>query len=345
MRVSTLGFEIKLAKGVTVGDFYQQIEAIEDKEIDLKSRKTVLYTDVVDGLLCGIVLSYKSSRKSLITARDKDGDLKVTKNTLKKNEHGTEVSIFSINPMTLKGLFYSYSGSVSPTGFAELLKKCHDKDLKYKKSSCKDELTEFGAKPVKNVNKKISERYSGSFSLSLLVTPADLNRLLPRYSAIKSVILRASNALSDGGRYTPLEDISKRSSVIVDIDQNSMIGDVTDKIKKVFGGYAKQKEETVLRVIGLAHSGEELNLIVGENNDNFGRIDYDEYVELLPLVKWKEYNKCEALERLIEKIMETDVLFGKLPPNVDWKHRSTKQPLRIFTAKITERSQADAISG
>lgn len=51
MRVSTLGFEIKLAKGVTVGDFYQQIEAIEDKEIDLKSRKTVLYTDVVDGLL------------------------------------------------------------------------------------------------------------------------------------------------------------------------------------------------------------------------------------------------------------------------------------------------------
>jgi len=324
MKVNILGFEIKLAKGVSIGDFYQQLEAIEDHEIKLKSRTTIMYTDVVDHLMCGIVLSYKSNKKSLVTARDTDGNLTVTKNILKSNEHGTEVSLFAINPDSLKGIFYSYSGSVSPTGFSELFKKRHDVDLKHKKQSYRDELTQFGSKKISNLTKKISKKYSGSFSLRLLATPADLNKLLSRYSEIKHVVLRATNALSEGGRYTPMEQFSKKSSIMIDLEEGGLIQDIKNTIKKVFGPYANQQKETTLRLIGLAHSGEELSLVVGDNSDNFGRINYDEYVDLLPRVKWKDYKKCEALTRIIGKVRDTDVVFG--PPSIDnsWKISSAK---------------------
>ena len=336
MKVNILGFEIKMAQGVEVGDFYQQLELIEDKEINLKSRKTILYTDVIDNYICGLVLSYKSNKKSLVSARDIDGDLTVTKNVLKDDEHGTEVSLFVIHPHSLKGLFYSYSGSVSPTGFAELLKKRHDADLRFKKQSYKDELTQFNTKKVTNIGKKISEKYSGAFSLSLLATPSDLKKLLPRYGEIKQVILRATNALSEGGRYTPLEDITKRSSIIVDIEQGGLLKDVKSRILSVFGPYAKQQKETALRVIGLAHSGEELSLVVAENNDNFGRIDYDEYVDLLPRKKWKNYTKCIALLRLLEKVIETDVVFGDKPLDKKWKINSAKDINKGFEESSVE---------
>lgn len=324
MRVTLLGFGIELAKGVSIGEFYQQVERIEGEEIKLSSRKSVLYTDVIDGLICGLVLSYKSNKKSLITARDRNGDLVVTKNILKNNEHGTEVSLFVINPDSLKGIFYSYSGSVSPTGFYSLLKKRHDEVLKYKRKSYREELTNFGQQKVYNLQKKIMNRYSGAFSLKLLATPSDLNKLLPRYKEINQVVLRATNALSEGGRYTPLEDLSKKTSIIVDFEQGGIMKEIRKTISQVFSPFAKQKEGTALRIIGSGYSGEELSLIVGENNDNFGNIEYDDYVELLPTKKWKDYVECEALKRLINKVKATDVVFGSIPPGKSWKIEGAK---------------------
>jgi len=343
MKVNILGFEIGLAKGVSTGDFYQQLEAIEDHEIKLKSRTTIIYTDVVDHLMCGIVLSYKSNKKSLVTARDADGNLTITKNTLKNNEHGTEVSLFAINPGSLKGIFYSYNGSVSPTGFRELLKKRHDIDLKFKKQSYRDELTHFGGKEISNLPKKVSKKYSGSFSLRLLATPTDLNKLLSKYKEIKHILLRATNALSEGGRYTPMEEFSKKSSIMIDLNEGSLIQDVRNTIKKVFTPYAKQQKETTLRLIGLAHSGEELSLVVGDNSENFGRINYDEYVDLLPKDKWKDYKECEALTRIIEKVRKTDVVFGPPLLNKDWKISSAKD---INTEKEKEKENIlEVVSG
>ena len=337
MKVNLLGFEIQLATGVSVGDFYQQLESIEDKDIKIRSRTSVLYTDIVENLICGLVLSYKTNKKSLVTTRDSDGDLTVTKNTLKNHEHGTEVSLFAINPVTLRGIFYSYSGSVSPNGLAEIFKSQHDIVLRYKKKSYKDELTNLGVKKVNKLSQKIREKYPGSFVLRLLATPSDLKNILSRYSDIRSVVLRATNALSESGRFTPLQDISKRGAIIVDLEEGGITKEITKTLLSVFGSYANQKKESALRIIGLGYSGEELSLVVGENTDNFGRIDYDEFVDLLPREKWRDYKDCEAMLRIVIKVSDMQVVFGDAPVNKSWKLLSAKD----FPNKVPVEMEAE----
>ncbi|WP_444940252.1 hypothetical protein ACJJI3_15940 [Microbulbifer sp. ZKSA004] len=324
MKVKTLGFELLFATGVTVGDFYQRLERIEDKEIEIKSRRTVLYTDVIHGLICGLVISYKDNKKSLVTLRDDSGDLMVSKKTLSKNEYGTEVSLFAINPINLRGLFYSYQGSVSPVGLSSLFKKSHDEELRFKKNQYQKELTEFGKKSIKEIGKRVLEKYPGAFSLSLLATPADLSQVLSNYKEVRKIRLMASNALSDAGRYTPLDENSKRATIEVDFERGSLIKGISSVVKNVFKPYAKQQEETSLRIYGLGHYGEDLAMQVGDNTSNFGRMEYDEYVELLPGKKWKEYKNCDAMKNLISKMRDNSVVFGEVPSVDSWKIISAK---------------------
>jgi hypothetical protein len=324
MKVRTLGFQLALSDGVALGELFQQLESVEDKEIKISSKKGLIYTDVVNGLICGLILSYKSNKKSLVTQRDKDGDLKVTKNELKDNEHGTEVSIFCLNPGSLKGLFYSYSGGVSATGMSDILKQSHDAVFRRAKEQYRKEITEFGKTPINHINQKIENKFKGFFDFKLLVTPSDLNTLLSMYSEITKIELNSSNALADSGMFTPLEDVAKGSSIRVNFDRGSKADNIKSIVKSVFQPFAKQQKETILRLYGMSHLGQELSLRVGENSEDFGRSDYDDFVDNLPKEKWKDYKISIALENLIRIIKETEVVFGNIPDTTSWKLLSAK---------------------
>ena len=148
MKVKILGFQLELAKNISVGEFYQQLESIEEQEILIHGKTHILLTDIVKDYICGVFLTYKTNKKSLATQKDKSGELIVNKATLKPGEHGTEVSVFCVNPVTLKGLFYSYSGAASPTGIQSFFRKQHGVIKRQKIKDYKNQLTDFGTKNI-----------------------------------------------------------------------------------------------------------------------------------------------------------------------------------------------------
>ena len=63
--------------------------------------------------------------------------------------------------------------------------------------------------------------------------------------------------------------------------------------------------------------------MIGDNTESFGTIDYDDYVDLLPQTKWKNYKNSEAAKNLVELIKEYDAVFGDLDSE-PWKLRNRK---------------------
>ena len=324
MQVKILGFHLQLAKNISMGDFYQQLETIENKEIKIGQKVHVLLTDIVENLICGVILTFRNNKKSIATEKDENGDLVVNKSTLKAGEFGTEVSVFVLNPASNKGLLYSYSGSASPTSVQHLFRLQHNKIKSGKIREFTKELTDFGKKD-KNSHKKAAKEFYGDLHFNILTTPSDLNELIPRYKEIQKVILRSENALQDSGKYTPLEHLTKKAHIQIDLERKTVTNEIVDIIKTIFSPFEAWKKNRTLRLIGLSHSGDYLDLAVGDNKDDFGKIDYDDYIDKLPLFKWKNYKECDALVDLLVILNDHPSVFGKtdLSP-LKWKYLSAK---------------------
>lgn len=341
MKVKIVGFELEIAKNISIGEFFQQLEAIEGKEVAIYSKKHVLLTDVVDGFICGLILTYKDNKKSLATQKDSDGDLIINKSELKKGEHGTEVCVFCLNPSTKKGLLYNYTGSASPTSINELFRRQHETIRLSKIKDRKNQLSDFGKRNIDNLDKKARDMYWGKFALNILVTPSDLEKLLPKYQEIHKIVLRADNALDDAGCFTPIEPMTKKAHLQLDLHKDSPILEVKKLVKSIFQPFSSWKKEQTLRLIGLSHSGDILELAVGDNQDNFGKLDYDDYVDLLPSTKWKNYSTCNALTKLITECSEQTEIFGVIG-DTSWKLFSAKDynaQLDIDAQQLTKELQ------
>lgn len=324
MNVNTVGFKLKLRNNVSIADLLQELEALEDKEITIYGRIHVPYVDVVNNLLVGLVLSYRSSKKSLISERDSSGDLIVRKSELKDGEHSTEVGIFCINPETLKGLLYCYFGSVTVTGFGRLLNKAHSSAFKRAAKEYKRQLTDFNRKKDPKLQNKINKHFSGGFSINTLSTPSDLNSLVGQFDEIESIFVKADDMLEKSGRYVPLEPYAESASLKIDFSEKMrrVKGQFVTAIKQVFNRYDRYQSNKFL-LVGIGHNGEEISRILGENNDEFGKMPYDDYVEKLPKRKWKLYKNCTAMKELLNTIDSYSAVFGA-PPTASWKRMSVK---------------------
>ncbi|MDX1491310.1 MAG: hypothetical protein R3332_08485 [Pseudohongiellaceae bacterium] len=306
MKVSILGFELTPSKGVDFQSIYDNLIGMSDSEIKIFGRIHVPYVGIANNYIQGLILSYRTSKKSLVSERDANGDLLVKKNELGAGQHGTEVSIFTINPLTGRGVMYSYYGSLSETGYQNFFKRSHNivrSELKKKqrqKSKDKDELKRlFGE--------------TNTYEFKILKTPADLDRLLEQFQDIGSISLAAEDALSVAGRFQPLETYAKNARISVKMDnENHTIKDIKKVIKKVFGHWDKNKPKS-FTLAGLAHSGQELTRRLGENSDDFGKINYDDYVEMLPVAKWKDFHSCVAATDMIKILNSNTVIFGQVP--------------------------------
>src|SRR5690606_11454222 len=129
-KVKIVGFEMELANNVGFFDLYQAARSSSGKELKVHGKLTYSLCDRVDNYMAGMVLYYKGDKKSITTAMDADGNLRVEKSTLRDGQHSTEASLFCVNPKNLKGVLYQYAGSISTTGFYMLLKRSHDQIVK-----------------------------------------------------------------------------------------------------------------------------------------------------------------------------------------------------------------------
>lgn len=325
MNVSNVGFKLELAKNISIGEFFQEMEAFEDKESNVYGRIHVPYFDTASGYIIGSILSYRGSKKILTTERDQHGDLIVKRSELSDGENGTEVCMFCINPATMKGLMYCYFGSITLPAFQALLQRIHTKVKARKRKEYRNELTQFSTKKIANLSDKLEKQFKGRLVIRPLATPADLNSILKNFAEIQTIIVRSEDMLSDAGIYKPIDQFARSASMRIDIEKSltTAAGKFAQSIKSVFNHYNSYKKAEKFMLLGIAHNGDEISRIIGENNEEFGKQGYDEYVDKLPSTKWKDYKSCAALKQLLKQIKSTTIVFGQLPGS-KWKFKSKK---------------------
>ena len=208
MKVKVKGFSLSFTKEVSSADFFQELERLESKEISVPGKKLFFYTHIINNLIVGLTLRYRENKKTIIT-EGQNNDLEIKINKLKPGQHGTEVSLFTINPNTLHGVFYSYTGSATGNDYKHLFYKAFKSTLAQKRKDKAKELTDFGREDVKNLNKKLDQLLPQSFDFKLLATDSDLSTILSKYNEISKISLKATNALMNSGTFTPLSEISR----------------------------------------------------------------------------------------------------------------------------------------
>ncbi|MCH8478704.1 MAG: hypothetical protein LAT56_12275 [Wenzhouxiangella sp.] len=211
MRVDVVGFKILPFSGVEIGEVFQSLENKTDTEMSLQIGTVVPYFTVVEGWIVGQLIRFRSNKKSIVSKRDENGDLLVDKQELASDEHGTEVTIMALNPSTLRGVFYSYRGAVTPNGLKRIFQYSFSEIRRQKIKELRNQLTQFGDKKVVAIDKRIQASFPYDFDLKLLSTPRDVDQVLKHFQEISSVHVNSEDALSKAGFFSPLEAYSKRA--------------------------------------------------------------------------------------------------------------------------------------
>lgn len=317
-KVNALGFEIKLADNVTMGQFFKALKARADTEITVSPTTHVHYVDTSDGYVVGLILTYKNHRRYMEAKRGDDGALLVTKLEVEPGANGTEVNVFVLNPETHKGVLFTYFGSISAGRAWRLFRDIHD--------TLRAELVEefvlhSGARSETAKSKKrvlARKHFSGNFAFEVLVSVKDLDGLLAQFSNVNKIEIRALEGLADAPLLSPLRDFADTASVDLGIDSKANQSDVRAAIRKAFAAIDPRAKGKTLRLIGAALTGEELALRLGENRVDYGVHDYDDYVLELPDDRWSNFANCKAIKRAIDIVKSYKATFGEPSRSLEW---------------------------
>ncbi len=317
MKVRVVGISLEFCKGLTLGEVFQHLES-NSKTIIKHHDEYFYFVDIVNNYITGCILRFKSNKKSIATERDSAGDLKINKSELKSNQTSTEMSVFVINPDSLQGLFYDYSGSVSVSGMSFIWKKAHNEARTQKRRDLIKQYSRGGDFSVEKAREQAEIDLDGLFRLKALCTKGDLEALLKRYEVLKELEYTSDDLLEDAGRFVPQHNLLvKRGKMSFSFNEVFDPSEIKKYIKSVFP--QTKRENEILRIRGLAHSGDEISQVVGENTIEFGRLEYDDYVDLLPSDLWKNYTSSDSLGKLLYRITQLQDTFGQSPNNIDWK--------------------------
>lgn len=323
-KVSAVGFELSLAKNIEFSEFYQQLESIEETEIRVYGKNHVLLTDIVDNYVVGLVLSYTGDKKSIATSKSEKGELLVQKGELLANQHKTEAALFVLNPDNLKGVMFRYYGSMSATGFHKFLEKQHNILWRRKVKDKVQELSQHGDKDKEKAQKAARKFFSGNLKLKVMVRKNDLKKLIAKYKTISSLEARVGPEFETSQKFEPLRVVSKGTSISVRLDNNGWKpNQIRTAITNTINGIG-QSEFEALSLVGRDLHGEVLREYLGENMEHFFKLDYDEYVALLPQIRWRDYQTCRAMKQLTSIIKDAKVTFGKPKKVSTWKLKSAK---------------------
>lgn len=228
------------------------------------------------------------------------------------------VSLFAINPETCRGVYYSYIGSLSSSILKTIWKNPHDNLKRYNIRSLQEQFSEHGKKDKKLAHNKAIEECSGFFNLELITNPADLDELFKHYDTINALEINSVNAFEDAGKYRPDSQFIKRGKIMQTFDNvvsNEL--NIMAYVKKITSN--KSEGDTVRLRGKLAGLNEDKWLKVGENIQDFGRLKFDSFVELLPQYKWTDYSTSEAINKLLYILKNKTSIFGDLPTNEEWR--------------------------
>jgi hypothetical protein len=322
MNVNVIGFQMSFAKSIKIPELYQLLESSSGKKLRQGSTNYLYYTDLKDGFIIGLVLRFKEDKMSIATSKEGE-EFIIDKTELGKGKENTEVSLFAINPDTCRGVYYSYIGSLSSSILKTIWKKPHDNLKAYNIKSLIDEYSQHGKNDKTAAHKHATDDCSGLFNLELLTNPADINDLFKHYDTINALEINSINAFDDAGKYRPDTQFIKRGKIQQTFE--NVVSNESRIFSYIKGLVANKSDDDIVRLRGkLEGASEDKWLKVGENIQDFGRLKFDDFVELLPEHKWSDYSTCKAIEKLLYILNNKTGTFGATTTDESWRLASAK---------------------
>jgi len=337
-KVRIAGFQLTLAKNISIGEFYRTLEAAHGIETNVSGKTNLLLTDVTQGYIVGAILVYKGDKKSVATRKAKADGLLIDRIKLKENQEGTEVSFFCINPRNLKGVFYKYMGGPAHTSYAKIFKRQHDQ---VRKQLTKEKVKEFSklssnTQITKNSRHKAIKYYSGAFEFSYLLRPYDIDALLKNYMEISHVEVSAEEALSGSSIFSPLSPFAGNTRVKIATEKKTPINVISTAIKSTFQSFSQPSKIKVLKLYGRSLLGNQIEYSLGDNITHYGEMTYDDYIDLMPPGYWESYTSSGAIKELIRTISSNPTIFGKPSISTTWKLKSIRDLIKEKNSEATD---------
>lgn len=326
-KVKVSGFEMEFSGGIQMNDFYQELESISKKQdIRVGIYSTRLYTRIIDGLAIGLILTFKDDKKKLATETDGSGKLKVNRVELKEHQTSTEASLFCFNPVTKTGIFTHYAGAASVSVYTSIFNQAH-KNVKDRFIDQKVNEYSRGrsAGDLKRLKSRAQGDFTGSFSFKYIYQEKDLDQILENVKTLSEIEVTTELGIPDEPVFRHLGSVAKKTTQTISfLDQFKTIenlkGHLSNFIHDAFG--AKNKKYA-LRLIGTSLNGQRVQYWLGENIEEYGFFDYDQYIDDLPEDIWDKYDCCPALISLIKIINSKSETFGKINSVSTWdKYKS-----------------------
>ncbi|EGQ8412013.1 MULTISPECIES: hypothetical protein [Vibrio] len=321
-KVKVSGFEMQFSDGVEMNDFYQELELISrNRDINVGAYSTRVYTRVVDKLAVGLILTFKDDRKKLASEEDGSGKLKVNRIELKEHQTSTEASLFCFNPLTGCGVFTHYAGAASASVYAAIFGQAH-KNVKDRLINQRvDEYSRGRSRgDIRRIKRRAQGEFGGTFSFKYIYQEKDLNQILDNLKSLSEVEVITELGIPDEPVFRHLGALTKKTTqTITFLDQFKVIenlkGHLSNFIHDVF---SQKNKKYALRLIGSSLSGQRVQYWIGDNVEEYGFFDYDEYIDELPDDVWDNYLECSALSNVSNILKNKSETFGELKSVDTW---------------------------
>ncbi|MCA2019090.1 hypothetical protein LDJ79_23480 [Vibrio tritonius] len=331
-KVRVSGFEMQFSEGIEMNDFYQELESIsKNKDINVGQYSTRVFTRIVDGLAVGLILTFRDDRKKLATEKDGNGQLKVNRIELKEDQTSTEASLFCFNPISKCGVFTHYSGSASVSVYTSIFGQAH-KNVKDRMIEQKvDEYSRGRSRgDIRRIKSRAQREVGGSFSFKYIYQEKDLDQILENVKTLSEVEVITELGVPNEPLFRHIGSMAKKTTQTVTfLDQFKMIDNLKGHLSNFIHDALGQKDKKyALRLIGASFSGQRVQYWIGDNIEEYGHFDYEQYIDDLPEEVWDKYYECTALANITQIVVNSSETFGKIKSVYKWdKYKSVSDSL------------------
>ena len=321
-KVKVSGFEMQFSEGIEMKDFYQELELISrNQELKVGNYSTRVYTRVVDGLAVGLILTFRDDRKKLASEQDVSGKLRVNRIELKKNQTSTEASLFCFNPVTKCGLFTHYAGAASVSVYTSIFGQAHKNVKERLVNQRVDEYSRNRSRgDIKRIKHRAQTEFAGSFSFKYIYQEKDLSQILDNLKSLSEVEVITELGIPEEPVFRHLGSVTKKTTQTISfLDQFKSIENLKGHLSNfIHDAFSQKNKKYALRLIGSSLSGQRAQYWIGENIEEYGFFEYDDYIDELPNDVWDNYLNCIALANLSSLLKTKSETFGQLKSAESW---------------------------
>ncbi len=326
-KVTTLGFQIQMARRITPGHLAASLIEKTGKEFSNRTGRGVIYLEVAENYLVGLVLSLKNNRTILNSMRNAAGKLLVDKFKFKDGQNGVEVGLFALNPLTGKGLVTSYWGGVGPAKLAMLFGESHNEIRR----ELGDRFIKVGLKNGEDrveLRKQVKKLWGQKLQLTVICNDDSFEEVLANFQHFSSLRVAVNPQLLDAKWFKPAVPESQSTAITVAFRKDTTFKAVRSAIRAMYDPQYRDQVKA-LSLVGIGLDGEEISRAIHNDRVGFATSTYDELLDKMTGGVFDDFHKWPAAKELLALMVENQSHLGRKPKNVNWLPRGPAEDISL----------------